>query len=522
MPITSITRRASLVGLSAGLSACALKRVGGIRTPHSGRPNLIVILADDLGWSDTSPFGGETYTPHLARLAAGGVRATHFYNIGKCYPSRASLLTGLLNHRAGFAGGIARDEGRAGDGPYRGYLAEETPTLAEILQPLGYRSYLSGKWHVGEARKHWPDQRGFDRSFSLISGASSYYELRNERERIRRMSLDGEPWTPPAEGFYATNAYADKAVEFLADHERLYGEDPFFLYLAFTAPHFPLHAPIDARARYAGRYRNGWDVLRRERFMTLLTTGVIDQRFAETMRPDQVPAWENVADRALWEARMETYAAMITLMDEAIGRVLAQVEAMGELDNTLIIFASDNGASHEDVSGRNAHDHGTPIGDRGSYEAINAPWAWAANAPFRFHKETTFEGGITSSAIIHWPQQVKPGGMLCDRLHVSDIVPTMLDAFGQSPDGYYGRSMMPVLQGRAVPERALFTEHAGWGALISDGWKLVRTPKGAQWYLFNLEEDPVESRELAALHPVRLKAMQDEWTATAQREGVRL
>ncbi len=516
--------RRQFIAATAGASATAVVGASAAWAGPTARqpPNLLLILADDLGWSDTQPYGGEAFTPNLARLASGGQRLTHFYNIGKCYPSRASLLTGQLNHRAGFGGGIALDTGTArGSGPYRGYLAPETPTLAELLSRRGYRSYISGKWHLGEAPEHWPDQRGFDRSFGLISGASSHYELLQERERTRVMARDGIPWTPPDSGFFSTDTYGEMAVEMLRDHERSHSAQPFFLYLAYTAPHFPIHAPREDRARYRGRFAGGWDLLRRERFARLRELGLIDERFAQTPRPSGILGWDTVRDRGVWEQRMETYAAMIERMDRSIGQVLARIQAMGQLDNTLIVFASDNGASHEDVSGRNLHRHDSAIGDRGSYESIRAPWAWAANAPFQFHKDTPYEGGIASSAIVHWPGGIASNRVCRERFHFADVVPTMMELAGQDVEGFYGRSMIPALRGEATPPRSLFMAHLAKAAFISEDWKLVRPGSSAPWSLFNLADDPVEAHDLASREPDRVAHMAREWTSIARREGVR-
>ena len=525
----TLTRRTALAGGLASLAAPVLATATGLTAPRivPARQNLLVILADDLGWSDLGCFGGEIATPVLDELAANGLRIRRFYNIGKCYPSRASLLTGQINHRAGFAGGIARaDRPLPPPGPYQGYLNTATPTIAELLRPHGYRSYISGKWHVGERSEHWPHRRGFDRSFGLISGASSYFELTREEGRRRAMTLDGTPWAPDSSApFYATDAYADMAIQMIGDHARDHGDSPFFLYLAFTAPHYPIHAREADIERFAGVYDRGWDEVRRNRFERAQLLKVIDERFAPTPRPSDVPAWSDVADRAPWVRRMQVYAAMIHRMDHAIGRVIAALKQSGRFDDTLIVVASDNGASHEDVSGRQLHDHSRPIGAAGSYESIRAPWAWAANAPFQFHKETSYEGGINSPAIIHWPRGQVARGMCDHPLHIADIAPTALElALGkgeQASTGFYGRSVLPLLAGQRPAERELFMEHWGWGALMRGEWKLVYDRARTAWRLFNIVDDPVERSDLAAAEPVRLQHMIRAWTDEARALGVR-
>ncbi|MEM7788517.1 MAG: sulfatase-like hydrolase/transferase, partial [Bacteroidota bacterium] len=308
-------------------------------------PNVVVVLADDLGFSDLGLMGSGIATPVLDSLARTGLLFPQAYNGAKCSPSRAMLMTGRSAHAAGMGDAIAGLGRERPAGPYQGYLDPAVPTLAERLAEAGYRSYLSGKWHLGEERPRWPIERGFDRTFGLISGASSYYTLRTDQRRVRQMTLDGAPFAPPASGFYMTHAFADTAVAFLREHAAEHADRPFALYLAFTAPHWPLHAPEATVQKYAGRYDDGWDAERARRTAALTEAGLVPEGAPLPGRPASVPAWADRSDAdrtdADWPRRMEVHAAMVDEMDAALGRVLAQVRAMGVAENTLVLFTSD-------------------------------------------------------------------------------------------------------------------------------------------------------------------------------------
>ena len=377
--------------LKAG-AAGALAAMGGCGgEPRPPRPNILLIMADDMGFSDIGCYGGEISTPNLDALAAGGLRFRQFYNAARCCPTRAALLTGVYQHQAG-VGHMVNDRGRPG---YEGFLNDRCATIAEALAPAGYVTMISGKWHVGEEPPHWPDQRGFQRSFGLISGGSNYFKL----DSARQMALDGAPWTPPDDGsFYMTDAFADQAVRFLADS--VPADKPFFLYLPFTAPHWPLHAREEDIEPYKGKYAMGWDALREQRYARMRQMGLIDPSWPLSPRDEESPPWEDVENKALEQRRMEVYAAMITVMDRAIGRVLDQIRSMGRGDDTLVLFLADNGGCHEDADipqGTPRNTWGDPDampGPADSFDGYGLPWANVSNTPFRRFKSWVHEGGI--------------------------------------------------------------------------------------------------------------------------------
>lgn len=507
------SRREFLSRMSSG---AAMAASAGLQAAQS-KPNLLVILADDLGYSDIAPFGGEIATPNLARLAKEGVRFTQFYNCARCCPTRASLLTGVYNHQAG-VGHMIQDYGVPS---YQGYLNGECTTIAEALKPAGYRTLMSGKWHVGESRPHWPLDRGFDRYFGLISGASSYFEL----SKGRKMALDNEPWQPEGP-FYMTDAIADHAVRMVREESAR--PQPLLLYLAFTAPHWPLHAPPEDVERYRGKYLKGWDVLRNERHERQRAAGLAGKNWKMSPRDAGVPAWSDVPqkDRDEWDLRMAVYAAQVDRLDRGIGRVLDSLRQSGRLDNTLVLFVSDNGGcAEENIGGEKAAANPVP-GGPDSFTSYRKPWANASNTPFRYWKQMTHEGGISTPAIAWWPQGLqKPGRFDTSPGHVIDILPTLLDAAGAaSPAGRLkpeGRSLLPALRGGRVSARPITGwEHQGHRAIRMDQYKLVSSWR-QPWELYDLSADRTELNDLAAKDPRRVSAMEAEWKSWAARCGVR-
>lgn len=484
-------------------------------------PNVVIILADDLGYSDIGAYGGEIQTPELDGLALDGLRFQRFYNGGRCCPTRASLLTGRYPHAVGMGAMVSARNSLPQPGPYQGYLSEEAPTLAEMLRANGYRTYMSGKWHVGEEPEHWPRQRGFDRYFGLISGASSYYEIIRDQPRVRQMALDDTPWSPPEKGFYMTDAFTDQAVTFLQEHT---AGDPFFLYLAYTAPHWPLHALPEDIERYKDRYASGWDVLRQERFARQLDLGLIDSNWALPPRPAHLPAWEDEPNKADWAHRMGVYAAMVDRMDQGIGHVVDQLRVMGVLNNTLIVFLSDNGGCAESVAGRNLHDSTAAIGARGSYVAYQEAWANASNTPFRLYKQWMHEGGIATPLIAHWPDGIaEPGRITSYSGHVMDLMATISELTGSTLEHTDGRSLLPILTTSLEPagDRTLFWEHIGHRAIREDQWKLVYDQRKGAWELYDLSVDPTELTDLSEVHPLRAERMAIMWQSWADSIGVR-
>ncbi|MFN4258282.1 MAG: arylsulfatase [Gemmataceae bacterium] len=481
------------------------------------RPNIIVIMADDMGFSDLGCYGAEIQTPHLDRLAAGGLRFTQFYNTARCCPTRAALLTGLYQHQAG----IGHMVGNYGIPAYQGYLNDRCVTIAEVLKPAGYRTLMAGKWHVGENRPHWPTDRGFDRYFGLISGASNYFRL----DADRKMALDDQPYTPPDDDFYMTNAFTDYALKFLAETRQQ--NQPFFLYVSYTAPHWPLHALPEDIAKYRGKYKEGWDVLRQQRHQRMVKMGLVDAKWPLTPRDPQAPAWDKVKDAEMRDLKMAVYAAQIDNMDQNIGRIQAKLKELNIENNTLILFLADNGGCAEEI---NRGKPGVPPGPADSFLSYGLPWANASNTPFRLYKHWVHEGGIATPLIAYWPEVITKGGGLTHQPgHVIDIMATCLDVTGaEYPKTFKdkpitpleGKSLLPILQGKQrAGHEAIFWEHEGNRAVRQGKWKLVARHR-QPWELYDLNADRTEMNNLAAKHPEKVQEMASLYDQWAQRAGV--
>jgi len=500
---------------------CAPKEAGAVEQPDAERrPNIVVILADDMGFSDLGCYGSEIETPNLDRLAAGGVRFTQFYNTARCCPTRAALLTGLYQHQAG-VGQMANDLGFPS---YQGYLNGRCATIAELLRDAGYVTLMSGKWHVGERPPHWPRQRGFDRYFGLISGACSYWELMPRR----KMAFDDAPWRPDPQddSFYMTDAFGDHAVRFLDEHAAR--GKPFFLYLPFTAPHWPLHAWPEDIAKYRGKYLAGWDKLRRQRHQRMIELGIVEANWKLSPRHPNVPSWQSVEDKDVQDLRMAVYAAMIDRMDQNIGRVMSKIDELGATDKTLVMFLSDNGGCHVMV---NRGKPGIPPGPRGGFWGYDYPWANASNTPLRMFKQFTHEGGIATPLICYWPDGIKQARRLTKQTgHVIDIMPTCLEAAGvdyaETFDGrelipLEGESLLPAMRNpKANEPRTLYWEHIGSKAVRSGDWKLVADRDRKTWELYDLVADRTELHDLSSKRPEKANELLAAWDAWATRVGV--
>ncbi len=495
--------------------------------PSGRRPNIVLIMADDMGYSDIGCYGGEIHTPNVDRLAAGGLRFSQFYNTARCCPTRASLLTGLYPHQAGIGDMV----GNRGYPAYQGYLNDRCLTIAEALKPAGYRTLMAGKWHVGEKRPHWPTDRGFDRYFGLISGAANYFDPTKTKAKgvVRQMALDDQPYQPPKEGFYMTDAFSDHAVQFLDEHGR--DERPFFLYLAYTAPHWPLHALPEDIARYRGKYLQGWDRLRRERYQRQVGMGLISDRWQMSPRDDRNEPWAEEEDKELMDLKMAVYAAQIERMDHGIGRVLDKIRALGKEENTLVMFLADNGGCHEGgPRGFDNRGNGLPPGGVDSYMSYGQSWANASNTPFRRYKHWVHEGGISTPFIARWPAGIKSRGAITHEVgHIIDVMATCLDAAGARYPGtregreltpLEGKSLLPVFRGASRQGHdALFWEHEGNRAVRRGRWKLVAA-HGQPWELYDLEADRTELNNLAGEHPEKLEELKALYEAWAKRCGV--
>jgi arylsulfatase A-like enzyme len=510
------TRRSFLCSMAA-TAAFASAPIPKRLKAGEQRPNIIVIMADDMGFSDVGCYGSEIHTPNIDKLAGSGIRFTQFYNCSRCCPSRASLLTGLDNHEAG-VGDMITDLARSN---YEGYLNKHSVTIAEVLRPAGYHPLMVGKWHVGENKGHWPIDRGFERYFGLISGACNYFRL----DPGRKMALENEPYVPEPGSFYMTDAFTDHAVALLDEYGRQ--PDPYFLYLAYTAPHWPLHSHPDDIAKYKGRYAMGWDELRKERHKREIDMGIVDAKWPLTPRDSTVPAWTDATNKEELERRMEVYAAQIDRLDQGIGRVLQKISDLGQEDNTLILFLADNGACHEVVErGKPGAKTGTPD----SFCSYGRGWANASNTPFRLYKHWVHEGGISAPFIARWPRVIKHRGKFFPTpAHITDIMPTVMELAGAKyPETYRGDTIRPLAGESLVPifrrtkwkgHGAMFWEHEGNRAVRDGKWKLVsRFPD--RWELYDMEADRSELNDLASRQPERVKQMTAQYDAWAKKMGI--
>ena len=425
-------------------------------------------------------------------------------------------MTGLYPHQAG-VGHMVENRGIPA---YQGYLNARCVTIAEVLKPAGYHTLMSGKWHVGEDRPHWPTDRGFERYFGLISGASNYWRLDPER----KMALDDQPYTPPPDGFYMTDAITDHAVKFIGEYGR--GRQPFFLYTAYTSPHWPLHAHPNDIAKYEGKYMKGWDALRRERHGRMIDMGLVDQRWPLTPRDETAPAWETVEDKKARDRAMAVYAAQIDRMDQGIGRILAKIREIGAEKNTLVMFLADNGGCAVEI---NRGKPGVPPGPADSFLSYGLPWANASNTPFRLYKHWVHEGGIATPFIAYCPSLVRrPSSLTRQVAHIIDVMPTCAELAGAGYPAEYrgkpiqpmeGKSLVPVFRGKTIGARQLCWEHEGNRAIRDGQWKLVsRHPQG--WELYDLEADRTELDNLAGEMPDKTDQLRRGYEAWAQRCGV--
>lgn len=524
-----ITRR-QFIGRGASTAAATAFGLGATSAKTTtGRPNIVLIMADDMGFSDLGCYGSEIHTPNLDSLAAGGLRFSQAYNAARCCPSRAALLTGLYPHQAGMGDMVSFPDQKPSEGPYQGYLNRNCATIAELLRPAGYKTYMSGKWHVGQAPEHWPRKRGFDRYFGIVSGGSSYWKLDVEGPRRRVMALDDESYVPSGEKFYMTDAFSDYAVKCIDEHED--PDQPFFLYLAYTAPHWPMHAWPEDIDKYRNIYDVGWDELRERRYKRMIEIGAIDKSWSLSPRDPEVPAWKDVTDKDDCALRMSVYAAMIDRMDQGIGRVLDALRRRGADENTLVLFLSDNGGCHEMVENSPLHTPGTRAGERGSFLAYQRPWANASNTPFRMFKHWTHEGGISTPLIARWPGMIRQQGEWTKQVtHITDLMPTCLDlAGGKYPESFNGNktaplpgsSIAPILRAKKREQREhLYWEHEGSNAIREGKWKLV-SAVNRDWELFDLEADRTELNDLKRKEPKRADAMLARWNKWADEIGAK-
>ena len=562
----SYTRRDFLRALGLGTAALVVPGCAGVSIsagPGPRRPNIILIMSDDMGFSDIGCYGGEIRTPNLDGLAANGVRFTQFYNTARCCPTRASLMTGLYQHQAG----IGHMTGDKGYDSYRGDLNSRCVTIAEVLRQAGYRTYMAGKWHVTRftgkngPKHNWPLQRGFNRFYGTITGAGSFYDPTTLCRDNTYITPENDP-DYKAETFYYTDAISDNAARYVREHCEASPGRPFFMYMAYTAAHWPMHALEKDIAKYRGKYDKGYAYYRRERFKRMKKMGLISKDWQMSPRAGD---WEEVRHKE-WEARcMEVYAAMVDSMDRGIGQVVAELKKRREFDNTLIMFLQDNGGCAEGMGrGANVNDRwvgaikdrkpmgpdelqpniwppmktrdGRPVrggptvmpGPADTYIGYGINWANVSNTPFRLYKHWVHEGGISTPLVVHWPQRVKAKGKLRHQPgHLIDIMATCVDVAGAEYPAQFkgsritpmeGRSLVPAFDDKPIEREAIYWEHEGNRAVRQGRWKLVSRHPGG-WELYDMEADRTELNDLAAKHPDKveqLKALYGKWAARCQ------
>jgi arylsulfatase len=504
----------------------------GLLTAADSRPNVVVIMVDDMGFSDLGCYGSEIPTPNIDRLAAGGVRFTQFYNTARCSTTRASLMTGLYPHQAGMGYLDALKLPQSNGTHAR--LHDRCVTMAEVLGSAGYHTSIVGKWHLGQQNGTPPWERGFQRTASTQFG-ELYFPRERGKEAAKYVYLDGRkvPADSPEVGtgeWYSTFMFTDWALKFVDDAKTQ--NKPFFLYFAHGAPHFPLKAPQEVIAKYRGKYKAGWDKLREARYQKQIELGIIDPKWPLSPRPAEVPAWDSLsaAEQDRYDNMMAVYAAMIDRVDQSVGRMVAGLKERGLLDNTLILFLSDNGGNAE--SGPKGISKGNPLGGPDSEVFIGMTWATLNNTPFFRYKHFTHEGGISTPLIAQWPAGIPTGrnGKLEPQPgHLIDIMATAVDISGaRYPSEFKGHrilpmegvSLTPAFRGAPVARiQPIFWQHEGNRAMREGKWKLVQKHLGA-WELYDLESDRTEIHDLAATLPERVAQMTARWDAWAEASFV--
>ncbi len=532
------------------------------------RPNVVLIMADDMGYTDIGCYGSEIETPRLDGLAKSGLRFTQFYNTSRCCPTRAALLTGLYSHQAG----IGLMTGDRGYDAYRGDLNQQCRTLAEVLKTAGYRNYMSGKWHVTkhiapDGKKHnWPLQRGFDRFYGTIIGAGSFYDPATLCRGNQFITPENDKQYQP-ESFYYSDAISENAVRYVKEHFKDHSAKPFFLYVSYTSAHWPMHAPEKEIAKYRGKYDGGFPPIRKNRYQKAIELGVIEKKWK--LSPPAVK-WENVKHKK-WDIRsMEVYAAMVDRMDQGIGWILDELEKNNALENTVVIYLQDNGGCAEGFGRRSNADKikakkyqpfgpndlqskiwppmqtrdGRPVrtgpetmaGAEDTFVAYGTGWANTSNTPFRGYKHDAYEGGISTPFIVHWPKGIRKnlcGTLVHQPCHLIDVMPSLVEVSGANypkRDGgndikpMEGVSLVPLFSGSKIARKSpLGFEHHGNAALREGKWKIVsqfRRDQPTRWELYNMDADRTELENLGDKHPQLLEEMIQKWEQWAKRVGV--
>lgn len=531
------------------------------------KPNVIVILTDDIGFSDIGCFGSEIRTPNIDKLAGNGIRFTHFYNTARCSPSRASLLTGLYPHQAGMGHLSTENFKEAG---YVDDLSKNAVTMAEVFQQAGYATYMAGKWHVAKSiskagdKSNWPCQRGFQRFFGTLNGSGSFYDPGT--------LISNNTFITPTKDFYYTNAISDTAVKFINENP---SQKPFFFYIAYTAAHWPLHAPESEVQKYKGMYDKGWDATRQVRFEKLKKLGIISDKAVLTERGVTIPEWENAPLKDWQVKKMEVYAAMIDVMDQGIGKIIAALEKKGQLENTIIFYMHDNGGCAETLDSNQPEKPLTPEqqlikpfaadsifldkkpiytragefirsgqgvmpGNANTWVTYGVEWANVSNTPFSMYKHWTHEGGIATPLIMQWPNGIKAKGQLrMQPGHLIDIMATCIDIAGITYPAQFngntiqsleGKSLVPSFTNKKIKRDFIFWEHEGNRAIRVGKWKLVSKTQKAKvftatdetaWELYDMENDPAETINLTKKYPEKVKTLSALWEKEAIRTNAK-
>lgn len=512
---------------------CPLQQIHAEKI-KSDKPNIVLIMADDMGYSDLGFMGSGIATPNLDKLAKHGVVFSQFYNTGRSCPSRASLLTGLYAHQTGIGWMTSSNLGYPG---YTGDLNNQCVTIAQVLKKVDYSCYVTGKWHVTydkfmgpEGPKHnWPIQRGFDRFYGHLSGGGSYFST--------KMTNDNEQMKAP-ENFYLTNAVTDSTVSIMNKHFKEKKDDPFFFYVAYYAPHRPLQALQKDIEKYRGKFMNGWEENRKQRYNKLRELNMINSNCLLSDRDNQIPTWDDLTDEQekVWDARMAVYAAQIDCMDQGIGKIVSTLEENGELDNTLILFLSDNGGCAESQGGDLKVEDVNLLGNEYPQQSYRTNWANVSNTPFREYKHFVHEGGISTPLIAHWPSKIKKTDVITSQTgHITDLMPTILEianaSYPKTHNGNVihqlkGNSLLPtIIDGKTFKHNAVYFEHQANRAVIDGEWKLVSKatntpPYTGKWELYNLTTDRSEMNNLILQYPEKVEKLAADWEKWAQENNV--
>ncbi|MEL6109310.1 MAG: arylsulfatase [Planctomycetota bacterium] len=517
---------------------------GGSLCYSAERPNIVLVMVDDMGFSDLGCYGGEIDTPHLDRLAAGGVRFDQFYNSGRCCPTRATLLTGLHPHQTGIGHMTLTPTGKPRPNVpanYQGFLNRKCVTIAEVLGRSGYKTLMAGKWHLGmHETSVTPLARGFDRFYGSLAGATRFFFPEHPRGMTSGIAPVDSPESTTQEAFYTTDAFTDYAIRFIQEHQSTGTESPFFLYLAYTAPHWPLQAFEDDIAKYRGKYRSGWQELRERRYQKQIELGLIDPSWELSPPSESIPSWESLSAEKQEEMdlKMAVYAAMIDRVDQNVGKLIDGFSKRELLDETLILFLSDNGACQEGGMFGRGEFKDVERRNREAANSYGEAWANASSTPFRLYKHFAHEGGAATPFFMHWPARIKPRPeWYREPAQLIDILPTLIDVAGADyPSRFEGNevtpldgiSLRPAFDGQPLDrESPIFVEHEN-NAFVRDGpWKLVgrgvATTRGTdptKWELYDMRNDRTETNDLVHTNATLALRMAGKWEAWAERVGV--